>query len=203
MLEVLLIRPGATTFDEEGRIKGAMDIPLSETGVQQVEALAADLAGRQLDVLYVAPGESARQSAEKIVEVNHVKQKTMECLKNLNHGLWQGKLVSEVKRLQPRVYRQFQENPADVCPPDGETVQEAIDRVHGSIAKLLRKHRRGRIGIIVPEPLAAIVRSVLTGKPLGDIWKSELDFGTYEAIQFADEKPKVPQPIAAVQASIA
>ncbi len=29
MLEVLLIRPGATTFDEDGRIKGSLDIPLS------------------------------------------------------------------------------------------------------------------------------------------------------------------------------
>ena len=203
MLEVLLIRPGATTFDIEGRIKGALDIPLSDEGLAQVETLAQDLAAKDLDVLYVAPGESAKQSAEKIAEVNSVRQKTIDCLRNLNHGLWQGKLVSEVKRLQPRVYRQFQENPTDVCPPDGETVQEAINRVQGSIARLLRKHRRGRIGIIVPEPLAAIVRSVLTGKPLGDIWQSELDFGTYEAIQFADAKPSVPQPVAAVQASIA
>ena len=32
MIEVLLIRPGSTTFDHEGRIKGSLDIPLSVEG---------------------------------------------------------------------------------------------------------------------------------------------------------------------------
>lgn len=183
MLEVLLIRPGATTFDVEGRIKGALDIPLSKQGEDQVDELARGLAGIKLDCLYVAPGESSKQSAQKIAQYNFAKQKTLDCMTNLNHGLWQGKLVSEVKRLQPRVYRQFQDNPSDVCPPNGETVQEAIKRVHGSINKVLRKHKQGRIGIILPQPLASIVRSVLTGGNLGDLWASELDFGTFESIE--------------------
>ena len=182
MVQVLLIRPGATTFDVEGRIKGSLDIPLSEQGEAQARNLARMLADEKLDCLYVAPAESARQSAEFIAERNFVKQKSMDCLRNLDHGLWQGKLVSEVKRLQPRVYRQFQEHPTEVCPPGGETVMDAVGRVRRSVEKLVKKHKHGRIGILVPQPLASIVKSVLTGADLGDLWKSELDFGTYESV---------------------
>lgn len=183
MLEVLLIRPGSTTFDVEGRIKGALDIPLSQQGEEQSCALAQNLTSTRLDCLYVAPSESAQQSAKHIGELNFCKVKTLECLRNLDHGLWQGKLVAEVKRLQPKVYRQFQEHPGAICPPGGETIQDAIDRLQGTVAKLRKKHRNGRIGIIVPQPLASILRFVLVGGSLGDLWKAELDFGTYEVLK--------------------
>ena len=29
---VLLVRPGATEFDEQGRMKGSLDMPMSEKG---------------------------------------------------------------------------------------------------------------------------------------------------------------------------
>lgn len=182
MLEVLLIRPGSTTFDEEGRIKGALDIPLSHQGEAQALALAVGLKRVKFDCLYVSPAESAQQSAEQISQYNFCRLKTLDCLRNLDQGLWQGKLVTEVKRLQPKVYRQFQDNPGDVCPPEGETVLEAIARIRVQIMKLVKRHDRGRIGILVPEPLAAIVRYVLLGGSLGDLWKSELDFGTFEVL---------------------
>ena len=183
MLDVLLIRPGATTFDVEGRIKGSLDIPLSSNGDEQVQRLAAELADVPLDCLYVAPSESAQQTAKAIRRLNSCRQKTQDSFRNLDHGLWQGKLVSEVKRLQPKVYRQFQEHPGDVCPPDGETIQEAIARLQPTIAKLFKRHRGGRIGLIVPQPLASIVRYVLTGGSLGDLWKAELDFGNFELLK--------------------
>lgn len=189
MLEVLLIRPGSTTFDEEGRIKGSLDIPLSQQGAQQVEALSQKLAMTKLDCLYIAPCESAKRSAEAIAARNFCKQKTLDCLRNLDHGLWQGKLVSEVRRLQPRVYRQFQEHPADVCPPDGETIEGAICRVRATIEKLKRRHNGGRIGLIVPQPMASIVRYALVGGSIGDLWKEELDFGSYERLQVDQNTP--------------
>ncbi len=183
MIEVLLIRPGSTTFDREGRIKGSLDIPLSPEGEVQAEVLSRSLAEIKLDCLYVAPCESALKSAERIGDRNFCKQKTLDCLRNLNHGLWQGKLVSEVRRLQPKVYRQFQEHPADVCPPQGETVQAAYDRVKPLVEKLKKRHNAGRIGLLVPAPMASIVRLALIGGSLGDLWKSELDFGTFEVLQ--------------------
>ncbi len=193
MLQVLLIRPGSTTFDAEGRIKGALDIPLSPEGKIQAQELAEKLAAIKLDGVYVAPAESAQQSAAEIAKLNFCRMKTLDCLRNLDHGLWQGKLVSEVKRLQPKAYRQFQEQPG-VCPPGGETVQDAIDRLQTSVAKLRKRHRAGRIGIIVPQPLASIVRYLLVGGSLGDLWKSELDFGTYEVLNvdpLAAKSPKL------------
>ncbi len=182
MLEVLLIRPGATTFDEDGRIKGALDIPLSPRGIQQAEAVAKSLGDMKLDLLYVAPCESAQETARYICRRTGWKQKSLVCLRNVDRGLWQGKLVEEVRRLQPRIYRQFQETPESVCPPGGETLSAARDRVAGMLDKLKRKYRDQRIGMIVPEPMASIVRCVLVGGCFEDMWKTELRAGTWDLL---------------------
>lgn len=188
MLEILLIRPGATTFDEDGRIKGSLDIPLSPLGIQQAEAAAKSFSGMKIDCLYIAPCESAQDTARYIARRTGWKQKTLDCLLNVDHGLWQGKLVEEVRRLQPRVYRQFQENPENVCPPGGETLHAASARVEGVLDKLKRKHQNQRIGIVVPEPMASIVRCHFLGGAIVDMWKSETDAGTWDLLVI-DPKP--------------
>jgi probable phosphoglycerate mutase len=88
----------------------------------------------------------------------------------LNQGLWQGLLVEEIRRKQPKVYKQWQEHPETVCPPAGETLPEALLRVEETLEKLARKHRQGTIALVVPEPLAAIIRFRLEGTELGDLW---------------------------------
>ena len=83
--------------------------------------------------------------------------KTLDKLQNLDHGLWQGMLVSDVKTKQPKVYRQWQEQPETVCPPQGETLCTAKQRVQAALAKLLKKHKAdGLVAIVVPEPLASV-----------------------------------------------
>ncbi len=56
-----------------------------------------------------------------------LKPKTLERLQNLDHGLWQGMLIEEVKRKQPKVYKQWQEQPENVCPPEGEMLAAAAE----------------------------------------------------------------------------
>ncbi len=125
----------------------------------------------------------------------------MECLLNVDHGLWQGKLVEEVRRLQPRVYRQFQEHPESVCPPGGETLAAASARVEQVLEKLKRKHQGQRIGIVVPEPMASIVRCHFLGGAIEDMWKSETDTGTWDLL-VVDPAP-ASAPVAAPTGAIA
>lgn len=188
MVDIFIIRPGSTVFDDAGRIKGCLDIPLSPKGAEQAEQLSVALQFVKLDCLYVAPGASAESTAERIADRNFCRQKTLDCLANLDHGLWQGKLLAEVKRCQPSFYRSFQENPIEVAPPGGESVGEAMARIQKSLDKIVQKHEDGRIGILVPDPMASIVQYCLIGGRFFDIWKSQCDGGTFEHIQLLTEE---------------
>jgi phosphoserine phosphatase len=190
MLKIFVVQPGATDFDEQRRIKGSLDLPLNENGLNQVARAVDELANAQIDHVYSAPGQSARQTAEALAKSRRLKAVVMDNLQNLNHGLWHGKLIDEVKRQQPRVYRMWQDSPENVCPPEGETWGEARERVTAALKKIFKKHRDGVVAIVVAEPLATLVRSLIRqgGDLPGDLWKAECDCGRWELIEMLHQE---------------
>lgn len=188
MVQFLVVRSGSTDFDEQGRIKGTLDLPLSAAGQGQVDRLVAELQATPIDVLYASPNRSAQQTAEALAASHRLRVKTLEELENLDHGLWHGKRIEEVRISQPKVFRQLQDHPETVCPPQGEPVAAAVERVRSVISRLLRKHSRGTVALVVPEPVASMVVSVLTEAPLGDLWKAECEPGGWRMIEIHPEK---------------
>jgi broad specificity phosphatase PhoE len=183
MLRVILVRPGSTEFDDQGRIKGNLDIPLSESGSCQITRAVQELAAVEIEAIYSAPCSAAVITAKAIAEPRDLKVKKLDKLHNLDRGLWHGKLIEEVRRGQPKAYRQWQEHPETVCPPQGEEFGAAEQRVHEVIEKLHRKHKDGAIAIIAPEPLASLVAHELGRADFGDLWKVECQCGRWEVIE--------------------
>ncbi len=188
MVRFVLIRPGSTDFDEQGRIQGTLNIPLSARGVATATRIAAELQGQGLSTLYSAPCQSAWQTASLIGKSLGLKPKKLDKLRNINHGLWQGMLIDEVKHKQPTVYRQWQETPSIVCPPEGEMLAEAQERVEAAFAKLLRKHREGVVGLVVREPLASLVRGWLTRAAVGNLWNCCASTGAWELVPYEPDE---------------
>jgi phosphoserine phosphatase len=183
MLRILLLRPGSTDFDEQGRIQGTLDIPLNDAGAHQVARTVGELASVEVDAIYSSPCHAAQQTAEALAADREMRVKVLDKLQNLDQGLWHGKLIEELKKTQPRVYKQVQEHPESVCPPQGEPLAHAQQRVRQALDKLLRKHRSGAIAIVSPEPLASLIRSTLTHREIGDLWKAECECCNWELIE--------------------
>lgn len=183
MVRIVLVRPGATEYVQQGRIQGALEVPLSAEGAHEAARLSEELAGINIDALYSSDSEHALQTAEAIAKALGVKLKRLDSLRNLDHGLWQGMLVEEVKRKQPKVYRQWQEQPGSVCPPGGEMIGDAQDRARSALTKLLKKHKGGTVCLVVPEPLASLVRAYLERSEVGDLWRAGGQHGTWDVIE--------------------
>lgn len=159
MSDVILIRPGCTDFDEQNRIQGALDLPLNPRGVQQVEEIARRLQDVPLEVIFTAPGEPARSTAAALGEALGVPVKVKDELRNLDQGLWQGLQLDDIRRKYPKVFKQWQDSPETICPPEGETVPEAVERIQKALRKPLK--RKTTVGIVVSEPLATLICCVL------------------------------------------
>lgn len=180
MLKIALIRPGSTDYDVQQRIQGSLDIPLNEQGIGEALQTAEALRGNAIEVVYAPVSQPSMQTAEIISKTLGIKLKKVEKLQSLNQGLWQGLLVEEVRHKQPKVYRQWQEQPEIVCPPDGEMLSDADDRVRAALVKLLKRHKEGVIGLVVPEPLLSLARRFITHGELGDLWKAPNGHGRFE-----------------------
>jgi broad specificity phosphatase PhoE len=164
MTRVVLIRPGSTDYDAQNRIQGTLDIPLNSHGSAEAAETAEGLRPLALHRIFSEGSQSAEETGRVISTHLGLRFRKLDKLHNVNQGLWQGLQVDEVKRKHPRVYRQWCEAPATVCPPGGETVAEAYDRVTRILKPLLRRHRDEVIGLVVHDPLASLIRSYLLGQ---------------------------------------
>ena len=97
MLNILLIRAGSTEYASQGRVQGTLDVPLSEEGRRQAELAAGQLCDQSIEALYCGPCRASQQTAEIIGQEWDLRPRPNEKLQNLDHGLWQGMLVKEVK----------------------------------------------------------------------------------------------------------
>ena len=170
MVQIVLIRPGSTDYDQQRRIQGNLDVPLNEQGAAEVARMIEPLRGQNIEVIYAACCEPAMQTGQAIAQALDVKLRKLDRMQNLNHGLWQGMLIEEVRLKQPKVYRQWQEQPELICPPEGEMLSQADERVEQAMTKLAET-AQGR-GDRVGGPRAAgqsrppFRQSQRTGRPL-------------------------------------
>ena len=159
---VAIIRPGPTDYDEQDRIQGSLDLPLSELGESQVKQIVDQLRGLEIEQIYTSPTDPAQSTARRLGDALGVPVKEIEGLENVDHGLWQGLCVDEIKRKQPKVFKQWQESPRSVCPPRGETCEDAFERACKGLRKPLK--RKGAFAVVSVEPMASLIESVVRGE---------------------------------------
>lgn len=188
MLNIVLIRPGSTDYDVQQRIQGSLDIPLNEQGAAEAAQVAEQLRDKGLEAVYAPASQPSLETAEIIAEILDIKRKKLDRLHNLDQGLWQGMLVKDVRRKQPKVYRRWQEQPENVCPPEGEMLGEADERVRAAVVKIMKRNKEGTVGLVLPEPLFSLARRFISHCELGDLWKAPNGQGRFETLDVDAEE---------------
>ena len=196
-LNIILVRAGATELDAQGRITGALDVPMCVEAEKHIHQAAAQLSFFSIDMIYTADCDSARETAKILSSDRKLKIKVSPGLSNLDCGLWHGKRIDEVKQTQPRLFRKWAEMSDGVCPPDGETLADARSRVAQFLKRLRKKHPSGTIVIVAPQPLLSVIRSHVDPHAEPQPWTTVPESGKWEAFTVANGELESPAPVAA------
>ncbi len=183
-LRIVVVRPGQTELDQQGRISGNLDVPLSEDGNDQIKGLAGEFEKLPVDKIYAGPTTASRETAELLAIKNKIKIRIEEDLKNFDCGLWHGKRIDELKETQPKLFKLWQEQPESVYPPDGETIEETRARVEKFAKRLTKKARNETVIVVAAEPVACILRSVLESVEVSKYWTVEANCGSWFEVTF-------------------
>jgi broad specificity phosphatase PhoE len=82
-------------------------------------------------------------------------------LAELNMGLWEGLPRDELRRRFATVFPQWEEQPLSVTPPEGESLQETIERAKPALRKILRRNRDGTVAIVLRPFIMQIISGLL------------------------------------------
>lgn len=170
---ITLVRTGGTSWDEEFRLIGQTDLPMTEQGNDEVARAIHDSEfAHPFHLILVSDEEASMRTARMLPQSTDTKIKTNTDLSNIDLGLWEGVLSSDLQERSPSTFAQWREHPERVSPPEGESLADAQDRLLNAIEKSLCKCKGAHPNIaIVLRPLAwALVRCWLSGDRVGSLW---------------------------------
>ena len=175
MRRLLLARHGQSVSNAVRRFQGVQDIPLSELGERQAEALGAALARRRIAAIYASPLQRARRTAEIVAAAIGAPLAPVEDLRELSLGEWEGCTVEEVRARPGDPYTCWVRDPVRAMPPGGEPLVEVQTRVLGAIAAIERAHPNGDDVLVVCH--GGVISAYLAhylALPLSSIWRLTL-----------------------------
>ena len=122
---ILLVRHGETEWNRQTRFQGQIDVPLNDNGRAQSRKAAELLKDVPIDFAISSPMLRPKETAEIILQYHpSVQLELQDGLREISHGLWEGKLEAEIEQAYPGELRRWRENPATVQMPEGENLQQ-------------------------------------------------------------------------------
>lgn len=156
-MRILLIRHGETTWNATGRSQGQTDIPLSERGQEQAEALAMRLSQEDLAEIVSSDLSRASATADTIARAHSGVTRTQDGrLRELALGDWEGLYTEEIVERFGDDRLAWQRDPASFRMPGGESFLELNQRVSVGIDQLVARHDADATVVVVSHGYALL-----------------------------------------------
>jgi len=136
---LLLVRHGETDWNRDKRFQGQVDVPLNDNGRAQGRLAADFLASVKLDAAFTSSMLRPKETAEIILERHPgIELQALDDLREISHGLWEGRLEDEIETITPGLLDQWQKAPETVQMPEGENLAQVWERAIAGWRKILR-----------------------------------------------------------------
>lgn len=198
--QLLLVRHGETEWNRQGRFQGQIDVPLNENGQAQAAKAGQFLQNVAIDFAFSSPMARPKATAEAIL-AHHagLELGLLDDLKEISHGLWEGKYESEIEGAYPGLLQQWQAHPETVQMPEGENLQQVFDRAERAWAAVLDQASqlptgdRALTGLVVAhDAVNKALLCQLTGLGPESIWRFKQGNGGVTAICYPNGRDSLP-----------
>ncbi len=152
-MRLVLVRHGETIWNEEQRLQGATDVPLSERGRAQAARLAGRLAAEPFVAIYSSDLLRASETAAILAAAHDLPVQHDPRLREQSKGIWEGLTWEEVEARYPDTIERWQAD-RDAPPQGAEGVTTVADRVKNALDAIRTAHTDGDSVLLVSHGMA-------------------------------------------------
>lgn len=164
---LILVRHGETIDNVNGVAQGWSDSPLTDLGRGQVTRLARRLKDFQPSSIWSSTLPRALTTAEAIADQIGHEVRTLDDLREMNCGRWEGQSFHNVRANDRALYEEWKSDPSVAC-PDGESFYDVAERMRKAVERILEEDESGDRPVIVSHGTAIrLVTCRLIGFPIG------------------------------------
>lgn len=158
-MRLIIVRHGKTPHNRDGIVSGHSQIGLSDDGVKEVEGLARELEGEDIDVVYCSDLKRGLESAKIINESHNAPLEVRAALRERDYGKHTGKSKPEgwvgIKR-------------PDWDAPGGEGWEGVLSRVKGFVREIKSKHMMDCVLVVGHNGFLCVLIAYLLGEDVKD-----------------------------------
>jgi phosphoserine phosphatase len=193
-IRLLLVRHGETQWNKEGRFQGQIDVPLNDNGRVQASQAGEFLKDVSIDAAITSSMLRPKETAELILKHHpNVELQTTETLWEISHGLWEGKLESEIEAGYPGLLEQWQTQPETVQMPEGENLQDVWGRAVEGWDAIVAQAQPGTTTLVVAhDAINKAILCYLAGLTTASFWNFKQGNGAVSVIDYNYGKDAAP-----------
>ena len=186
---LIVVRHGEAEGNDDHRLIGQSEVPLTERGRRQAEALARRLAGEPVTRIISSDLTRSLDTIRPLAGTVGVVPETDPRLREIDNGEWTGLLPSEIRSRWPELWEAYLAG-EDVLRPGGERWRDVARRVTAGVSPLLDE--RGTVVVATHGGPALILALWASGQPVaGNIFRSRLGALHNASITVIDAGPRL------------
>ena len=187
MGKLILIRHGQTDMNKDQLYYGRLDVPINETGKEQVENTRKNLVELEIDYdkIYSSPMKRAYETAE-IVNYKNLEIEKDDELREMDFGIFEGLSYKEIIKKYPEEMEKLKKDWKTYSYVTGENPFMLQKRA----LKFLEKIDKNKNNMVVTHwGIICTLLSFLFSSELEGYWKYQVKNGGIVIIEFADGYP--------------
>ena len=145
-------------------MQGWGDSELSDRGWQQVARVAERLRGVGADALFSSPLQRALTTAQNIAESTGLEIRTLDDLREMNYGRWEGQKFLDVRKTDEENYQRWITDDEFAC-PEGESHAQVRMRIARALNDVTGS-KQNRAVVVTHGTAIRVAVTVLLGLPL-------------------------------------
>jgi broad specificity phosphatase PhoE len=168
--KIYLTRHGETEWNLVHRMQGSEDSPLTPRGLRQAEWLRRGMHPVPLDAIYSSPSPRAVRTAELVRGERSIPLETSEAFMEMDFGLWEGCLHSEVAPRYPEQWDNFWKDPEKFELEGSETYGQVRTRALHKLQEILERHEGQSVLIVTHTITIKLLMAYFEGKVMKELW---------------------------------
>lgn len=160
-----LLRHGKTLWNEQKRIQGSSDSPLSPAGEQESGRWLPVLSQHEWDRILASPLPRVRQTVEILNNSLKLPVTFDQQLREQDWGSWEGKTLTEIENLEGEELQRQTDSGWNFTPPGGESRKQVLKRVKQTITMAARQWPNETILVVSHQSVMKCLLYEILGHP--------------------------------------
>ncbi len=165
-----LVRHGQTEWNQEGRMQGRLDSPLTPLGREQAILLGERLKNEPLDAVYSSPTGRAYTTARLILPGRESMIQQDDRLKEIDMGDWEGMSFAQVEKKYPQEFKDFCDNPHRFHFDSAEDYQDLVKRAGSILREIRQKYPEQNVLVVTHGATLLALLHILENTELSTLW---------------------------------